>query len=348
MKKLSILFICAFILIFTACGHSPVKDKLTTSDNYDIKPLAGKALDYSSSENWMCFEDDPDQKVDLFYIYPTINYESSDDSGLAPITEEHKNAAKKEAYDTQGSAFASYTNVYAPYYRQVCLDKILEISAGKDNLLSLKDMDRDSLPRTDIYAALDYYFNNINNGRPFIFAGHSQGSFMISIVLEEYMKVHPEYLERMVAAYAIGAPFDKSYIERNPHLKYAEGETDTGCIITWNTQGPGATIPSRIVAAKDPYCINPLNWKTDDTYASESENLGSIVDGEIVKGYADAQIDTSRGVLICNDCTDYSPELLHVLFGDRSLHGNDWELYYENIKENGKKRIEAYFANQSN
>ena len=32
------------------------------------------------------------------------------------------------------------------------------------------------MPYGDITAALDYYFKNFNNGRPFIIAGHSQGA----------------------------------------------------------------------------------------------------------------------------------------------------------------------------
>ena len=35
------------------------------------------------------------------------------------------------------------------------------------------------MPYDDITAALDYYFENCNGGRPFIIAGHSQGSSMV-------------------------------------------------------------------------------------------------------------------------------------------------------------------------
>ena len=58
--------------------------------------------------------------------------------------------------------------------------------------------------RTDVYAALDYYFEYYNQGRPFILAGHSQGSLMLKIALRDYFKEHTDYLERMIAAYVIG------------------------------------------------------------------------------------------------------------------------------------------------
>ena len=79
-----------------------------------------------------------------------------------------------------------------------------------------------SLPKQDVFAALDYYFENLNDGRPFILAGHSQGSAIQSLVLAEYMKAHPEYLERMVAAYVIGYSITGDYLKANPHLKFAE------------------------------------------------------------------------------------------------------------------------------
>ena len=32
------------------------------------------------------------------------------------------------------------------------------------------------IPKADVFAAFDYYIKHYNNGRPFILAGHSQGS----------------------------------------------------------------------------------------------------------------------------------------------------------------------------
>ena len=40
-------------------------------------------------------------------------------------------------------------------------------------------------PRSDTFAALDYYFTHYNNGRPFILASHSQGSSMLRIILAD-------------------------------------------------------------------------------------------------------------------------------------------------------------------
>ena len=92
-----------------------------------------------------------------------------------------------------------------------------------------------SVPKTDVFAALDYYFEHLNGGRPFILAGHSQGSIMQSFVLAEYMKAHPEYLKRMIAAYVIGFSITEDYLKANPHLKFAEGADDTAIVVSEET-----------------------------------------------------------------------------------------------------------------
>lgn len=92
--------------------------------------------------------------------------------------------------------------------------------------------------RTDVYAALDYYFEHYNQGRPFILAGHSQGSMILKIVLQDYFLEHGEYLERMVAAYVLGYSITTDNLKANPSLRFAEGADDTGVIVSWDIEGP--------------------------------------------------------------------------------------------------------------
>ncbi len=114
---------------------------------------------------------------------------------------------------------------------------------------------------------------------------NSQGSAILRLVLKKYFKEHPNYYQRMVAAYAIGYSITKEDLAANPHMKFATGETDTGVIISWHAEGPKnveANVPIPSVAIlKNGIAINPLSWKLDETYAPASENLGSIVMDEI-------------------------------------------------------------------
>lgn len=237
--------------------------------------------------------------------------------------------------------------MFVPYYRQAGLK--IEVDAWKET----GDM-RDALkgtPYEDITAALDYYFQHYNQGRPFIIAGHSQGSAMTSLVLQQYFKEHPDYYSRMVAAYAIGYAITKDDLEANLHLKFATGESDTGVIVSWNTEGqqsvdenaPNLLLPNAI-------SINPLNWTLDDTYAPASENLGSLVvdveNQKIEMGDlgADAKVVPSRGVIVTNGQADHSqmPAFFKEIFGPASFHGEDYTFYYSNIVDNVAKRIAAY------
>ena len=242
------------------------------------------------------------------------------------------------------SAFEDSTNVFMPYYRQssaYALKRAYDRTGDVRTALA-------GIPYEDITAALDYYFENYNNGRPFIIASHSQGSALNSLVLKDYFKEHSDYYERMVAAYLIGFSVTEDYLENNPHLKFASGENDTGVIVSWNTEGrqnveENAT---NVVVMPGAISINPLNWKLDDEYAPAGKNLGSLLIDEnagtvSIGGIgADAQINTQRGVIVTNAKSE--PIALSQFFGPASFHNGDYAFYYNNIKDNVARRIAAY------
>jgi len=232
--------------------------------------------------------------------------------------------------------FKDITNLFMPYYRQVALSKAEDFN--KDGVAYAYFV-KENITYKDVVTALDYYFDHYNNGRPFILAGHSQGSCICYLLLEDYFKNHPDYYARMVAAYPVGWARDKAYYAKNTHLKFAEGETESGVVISWNTIGPNA-VDRTIVVPDNAVAINPLNWKKDDTYASKEENKGSLVNGKIVMNYADAKINVERGYVECNTELEYLVN--DRVIGDKSLHNGDYQLFFNNVKENALKRIETY------
>ncbi len=337
--------------------------KKTDSDNYDIIPLVGSAIDYSRDDNWMYKETDGNYEADLIYFYPTVT-NNPNSLALSTISREMKESAAY-AFAETASCFAPYTNVFAPYYTQFPINLPKEeiitylnqynisptvLAGGYLNMITYSQV------RTDVYAALDYYFEHFNNGRPFMLAGHSQGSAVCQVILREYMKVHPELLSRMVATYSGGFAITKDYLKHNPHLKYASGETDTGVIISWTTEAPGGTVYSA-VTPQNSVCINPLNWKKDATVAGAELNKGMLSQvhwlhsWEIIhEDLADATIDLNRGAVVTSlwDPIKYSLETNIPVTGDKSFHTFDYAFYYMNLRENGKKRIETYLKNNSN
>jgi len=325
MKKL--LYSAAFLLLaLVSCTNG--NSKFT-------------AIDYSNPENWMVQTTNATHEVDVFYLYPT-SVPADCQTLVAPIE-----IVKHGAYGNYlrgPEAFASFTNMYAPYYRQISGVGILQCKTA-DEFVALC---HDNEPCVDAYAALDYYFEHFNNGRPFVLASHSQGTAVMKNVLSEYMKKHPGYLERMIAAYIVGYNITQKWLDDN-NLKFAEGETDTGVIISWHTEGPGATMNNMCLYG-GAISINPLNWKRDATPASIKENQGSVIvnmetnEREFVDGIADATLDLDRGVVVVTTTDKYIPT--NQVFGDKSFHFDDWNFFYQNAKENCWKRIAAYLGHE--
>lgn len=313
----------------------------------DLQEDEDTATDYSDESHWYQIPEIT-KDVDAFYFYPTL-YNGTDegDEDYAAIDNEDMLAAVGPVYQGQASAFEESANVFVPYYRQSSM--LHEIKAYEET--GSLDAALESKPLEDAKAALDYYFENYNDGRPFILAGHSQGSALMRLVLKTYFKEHPEYYGRMIAAYIIGYSVTQDDLDDYPYLKFAAGETDTGVIISWNTEGQENvdTDADSIVVLDGSIAINPLNWKRDETYASSDENLGSIVTdsdtGE--SGFsdigADAQVNVKRGVVVTNADTDPVTDLAGC-FGPESYHTSDYSLYYLNIRENAGKRVEAYMS----
>jgi len=301
------------------------------------------ATDYSNPENWMVQTTNPTHEVDVFYLYPT-SVPGDCQTMVGQIEEGMKHRAYGN-YLKGAEAFSSFTNMYAPYYRQISGTGILQCKTADD----LTNLCHDNEPCTDVYAALDYYFEHFNNGRPFVLASHSQGTAMMKNVMSEYMKEHPDYLRRMVAAYLVGLNITQKWLDDN-NLKFAEGETDTGVIISWNAEAPGGTM-SNFCISGGALSINPLNWKRDATPASIEENKGSVMvntetnELQFVDGIADATLDLDRGVVVVTTTDNCIPS--NPVFGDKSFHLDEWLFYYQNVKENCQKRIDAYLSQKA-
>ena len=318
------------------------------SSSEPTRPVAAEpeAPDYSDADSWYEIPAENTKEVDTFFIYPTKYMASNEgDPDYAPLDNQQMINGIKEQYDKYiGGLYGESTNLYIPLYRQASFRVEAEVWKKTGNAIPSMS----GLPYDDIEDALDYYFENCNNGRPFILAGHSQGSALCLLALQGYFSEHPEYLDRMVAAYAIGFSVTRDYLEENPHLKFATGESDTGVIVSWNTEGIENVEQNakNIVLLPNSVSINPLNWKLDETYASVDENLGSLVtlaetgENSIQDIGADAQLDLERGVVVTN--ANIAPIAMPDLFGPASFHNNENMLYYVNQKENIEKRIDSF------
>ena len=305
------------------------------------------SIDYSKKTNWYKISEIT-KDVDTFYIYSTIFMGANEgDPDYATLDNAEMLEGIKIEHAIKSSVFEESTNLFIPLYRQSSMKHAAEVFL-KDGTIEAA---LTGMPYTDITAALDYYFENYNNGRPFVIAGHSQGAAILRLVLKNYFKEHPDYYQRMVAAYAIGYSITSDDLAANPHMKFATGESDTGVILSWHAEGPknveaNGPIPN-VAILKNGISINPLNWKRDETYAPASMNLGSLVIDEsgateIRDIDADAQVNIARGTVVTN--AKAIPNEMTELAGPQCYHQDDYSIFFSNIKDNVAKRIAAYFT----
>ena len=75
---------------------------------------------------------------------------------------------------SQASVYEQSANIFAPYYRQMSTGVQME-----EGELLATDTDEFKQGAANVQDAFDYYIANLNTDRPFILAGHSQGTMAL-------------------------------------------------------------------------------------------------------------------------------------------------------------------------
>ena len=296
------------------------------SDAADVAPVGLRGIDQSSAP------------VDVFYVHPT-SYVGSDWNG--PVDDPALNADTDElATRIQASAFNGCCAVHGPRYRQSHGDAFLRPSPDGDAALELA--------YGDVREAFRYFLAHRSRGRPFILAGHSQGSVLASRLLQEEI-ANTALKDRLVAAYLIGAPIHVGSELAVPACSTAE---DNGCLVSWNARGPrfaGSAFDFRFEGER--LCVNPLTWRRDEMPADSALNLGAVFlhagDGTVLSGFADAQC--RDGLLVISKLGDPPRDLpsrmLDFLIGPENYHPIEYQLHYMNLRRNAEDRVSAYLRN---
>ncbi len=359
LRLFSILLAC---LLFSGCTQpeapNPTDPDTTvtttttpppTDTGLPLPPQYGDeitAVDYSDEEHWLLLPQENTYDVDVFYLYPTAWVRETGQPYYCEIDNPSMIAGSQPMVMAQASAFDGVGNIYAPYYRQ--LDAFWAVQSAP---LEEQETYFNGVPYTDVIAAFEYYLEHYNNGRPFILAGHSQGSAMVKAMVKLYMKDHPEVYERMVAAYAIGYFVTQDELDANPHMKFAESADDTGVIISWNVEAPNMTIANPLAPAGS-ISINPITWTRGEETASKEQNLGSEVfrrqtaSLEYKEQLADATVNLERGTVVCSTVNIADYPNAGGLFPNGVYHSQDYGFYYYNIRANAKNRVNKYLEAQ--
>lgn len=291
------------------------------------------AQDYADAHLWVYRENTvptAEQPVDVFFICPTTCMRRVDNMD---VNDDNERAAFKKAVDMEKGIYDEHARFFAPYYRQKSLPHYGEPAAQE-------------LAYADVKKAFLSYLEHDNGGRPFILAGFSQGSEQCLHLLKDVL-ADKTLRSRMVATYLIGWCVTERDTAEAPHLHPAQGETDTGVFIAWNTEASSVTASFLVPPGARAFCINPLNWRTDTTPAPAETNKGArftITDlaAPARPGFCGAVINPARGTLnpLFAEETEIPEKLM--LFGRGVFHVYDPIFFYENHRENVGKRIEAF------
>jgi hypothetical protein len=347
----AIFQLCAILILATSVGSGQPRSTATVSWT-PVGDTATPRPDYRQQQYWMMWPENPTAyPVDVLFFHTTT---FSDSNYQDPVTGAYLTAprdstkpqvwnqtiaaaiqesAAKAVTNAQASVFAASCNIYAPFYRQAALPEVLwPDAAASERALSVA--------YTDIEAAFDYYMAHQNKGRPFILAGHSQGSNLLLWLLERRMS-NPAYLNKLVAAYVIGWAVTRDELDAYPHLEMCNSATQTGCIVSYNSQGPQAMTS---MARPGAVSVNPLLTvgSTSNDVAPKSANLGTV----LMPPFAATQTELPQftgaynmdGALILTDPPPGAP----MASAAQVYHVFDYALFFRNLEQNAKDRISAY------
>lgn len=328
--------------------------------------------DYSSMDTWVAHpeKDDPSDvlpsnfggedaafkdEVDVFYIHPTGFFGKH--NWNAAIGELSDPGIPVEVMLTsQATPFNGCGKVYAPHYRQATLYSFFEPSQEpeKDNGFQALD-----LAYEDVAMAFDYFMEHYNKDRPFILAGHSQGSHHALRLLAEKID-GTEHFDRLIAAYAIGCGMPMDYFDRVlTDAKPCTSPDQLGAVIHWDTFKEGTT-PDRLGFHHYPtgwemdgdkahYVVNPLTWTSSEERAPASANLGSLVPagemedisagpGALAPEYTWAECHGDALWVADQDGTAFGGAM--ALGG--AYHIYDYHFFWQNIRENAELRAKTW------
>jgi hypothetical protein len=326
--------------------------------------------DYGSPESWAALPDRPDDAdvapgqeregqasapVDVFFVHPTTSFSNKawnaalDDARAKDITDH-------DILRNQASAFNACCRVYAPRYRQASLGSQEATPEEADKALALA--------YRDVRAAFEHYLRHQNHGRPFLLAAHSQGTLHALRLLEELITGKP-LRRKLVAAYLIGMPIPTDVFTRTlPDLPLCAAPEQTGCVLSWNAIGPTADTrlfhvhlhrypdgKKESIVGKALVCTNPITWRADETPGAREAHLGGV--RFAMAAGAPPRLDRALVEARCREdgwlvITRPGPQAYReLLLGPDLYHVYDYSLFYMDVRENARARVEAFLRNET-
>lgn len=363
-RFLGCVFVLTLIVVAGALSIYLFGDRILTrmaTPSGHFERPGGPAPDYARSESWLAKPGVGDDltswrptnagpalaapvKAATFYIHPTTYL--ANDRWNAPVAGGGEADERARLFvQSQASAFADVSDIWAPRYRQAAFGAFLLTS--RDSALAL------DLAYSDVLKAFDAFLAAQPVDRPIILAGHSQGArHLLRLLADRRQRIG----ERLVAAYVVGWPVSRTADLPSTGLPPCATADSHGCVLSWQSFGDPAN-PSLILDAwekspgrdashrqRDMVCTNPLSG-TDNGVASPSANLGTLLpDGSLKSASLEPRQLGARchqGFLIIDGVV---PEMGPYVLPGNNYHVYDYALWWGSIRADANRRLKARVA----
>ncbi len=329
MKKRILICLLALAAILIICCTAAFEACSSNDDNPSEQDIAAEyipqAPDYSDKTMWVTADGDTDGTgADVFYVVSTWEDDwTTEDGRICHYADVWNPEHRANMADLEMKKVAAYMSpgnrFFAPYYRHTTIQAFMTNS--EDTVYQ-----RTRLSMGDVCKAFDLFQAQRDKSRPLIIAGFSQGGLAVVELLKH---IDDETYSQLAAAYVLGYKVTKADMAACSHIRPAEGETDTGVTICYNTvKDVKYVLP--IIAGSD-ICINPVNWHTDATPATLHDTITITVSPEY-------------HVLVATNysATEYPPFRGFLNVGD--IHSCEPWLYSECLQKNIKVRAKEWRA----
>ena len=301
-------FLFLVVILLSACvSHQRyLTNKETSQDVSTQSAFIPQPPDYADTTMWFTANGDPSGTgADVFYVVSTWEVDWQDADGRWSHYADVWKPLHRQRMATEISKVAAYMSpgnrFYAPYYRHATIEAFM-----MNNEDSTRQRTR--LAMSDVCTAFDYFQAQRDKQRPLIIVGFSQGGLAVVELLKH---ISDETYSQLAAAYVMGYKVTPSDTLECKHIKAAQGETDTGVTICYNTVKDVKYIQPVVGAT----CmgINPVNWRTDATPATLHDSITVTLAPDyhvlVVKGYSGAEYRPFRNFINVGDIHSCEPWL---------------------------------------
>jgi Protein of unknown function (DUF3089) len=188
------------------------------------------------------------RKTDCFYVYPTV----SDQPGPQANLEIDPVLRSIALY--QAARYSERCRVFAPVYRQLTLTGI---SGGTTPEMW-------EIAYQDVLNAWNTYLEKHNRGHGVTLIGHSQGTFVLTRLVQEEIDSSRRARTQLVSAFLLGGNVtvadDQDTGGSFDRIEACRSRKQIGCVVAFSTFGgpvPDDAVFGRAVAGQDVLCTNP-------------------------------------------------------------------------------------------